>query len=145
MSYSQEEGVINEQDQKSIEREKSDKIKVSSNRSVFYYVDLAAESLAVFPEVELSGLGFAITTAVTIAEILRSQEIAAIAKVNTTLVGVDGRRGQKPKIQILLTRSKNFDQTFAKKKQLSEESKIIRKELEENQKRVQDGIKKATA
>jgi len=34
------------------------------------------------------------------------------------LVGVDGRRGQKPKIQILLTRAKNFDQTFAKKKQL---------------------------
>lgn len=58
MSYGHEEVVINEQDQKSIEREKSDKIKVSSNRSVFYYVDLAAESLAVFPEVELSGLGF---------------------------------------------------------------------------------------
>ena len=58
MSYGQEEVIIDEQGQESIEREKSDKIKVSSTRSVFYYVDLAAESLAAFPEVELSGLGF---------------------------------------------------------------------------------------
>ena len=48
-----------EQEQAEIAKtEKSDKIKVSAGRSVFFYVDLATEFLNTHPEVELSGLGY---------------------------------------------------------------------------------------
>jgi len=67
------------------------KIKVSSGRSVFFYVDLATRFLKDQEDVELSGLGYAITTVVTIAEILKNQGVAAVKKINTSTMDIKER------------------------------------------------------
>eukprot|EP01126_Amoeba_proteus_P001768 TRINITY_DN1053_c0_g2_i2.p1 TRINITY_DN1053_c0_g2~~TRINITY_DN1053_c0_g2_i2.p1 ORF type:complete len:109 (+),score=17.83 TRINITY_DN1053_c0_g2_i2:62-388(+) len=56
----------------------SDSIKVSNNRSLFFYVDLATKFLLSHETVDISGLGGAIPTVVTIAEILKNQDVAKI-------------------------------------------------------------------
>ncbi|PQP93265.1 uncharacterized protein Pyn_22791 [Prunus yedoensis var. nudiflora] len=64
-------------------------------------------------EVELSALGMAITTVVTIAEILKNNGLAIEKKVSTSTVGMkDENRGrvvQKAKIEIVLGKSEKFD------------------------------------
>ncbi|OWM71688.1 hypothetical protein CDL15_Pgr005876 [Punica granatum] len=64
-------------------------------------------------EVELSALGMAITTVVTIAEILKNNGLATEKKVLTSSVGMKdenkGRMIQKAKIEIVLAKSEKFD------------------------------------
>eukprot|EP01120_Amphizonella_sp_Union-15-10_P005188 TRINITY_DN1592_c0_g1_i1.p1 TRINITY_DN1592_c0_g1~~TRINITY_DN1592_c0_g1_i1.p1 ORF type:complete len:154 (-),score=44.98 TRINITY_DN1592_c0_g1_i1:117-578(-) len=120
----------------------SDNIKVSSTRSAFFYVDLTTKFLKDQNEVELSGLGIAVTTVVTVAEILKSQGIGEIKKLKTSLVNVNGgnrqqRGAQKPKIEILLEKSPNFDLIFEKRRKLTEEKRAIREMLQQGQERVQ--------
>jgi len=61
-------------------RRNNNKIQVSSNKRPFTYVNLAKRLFQNFEEVELSGLGFAIITVVTVSEILRNQGEADIKK-----------------------------------------------------------------
>jgi len=91
------------------------KIKVSSAKSVFFYVDLATRFLKQENEVELSGLGYAITTVVTISEILKNNGIAEVKKIITSTMDVRDRPTQKAKIQIILEKSKDFDTIIATK------------------------------
>lgn len=78
----------------------SDTIKVSNNRSLFFYVDLATKFLLTHETVEVSGLGggmtlkpglfakhTAIPTVVTIAEILKSQDVAKITCIHPICTG----------------------------------------------------------
>ncbi|PHT74870.1 hypothetical protein T459_22147 [Capsicum annuum] len=64
-------------------------------------------------EVELSALGMAITTVVTVAEILKNGGFATEKKVLTSTVGMKdeakGRMVQKARIEIVLTKSEKFD------------------------------------
>ncbi|KAL9273067.1 hypothetical protein AKJ16_DCAP16668 [Drosera capensis] len=64
-------------------------------------------------EVELSALGMAITTVVTIAEILKNNGFALEKKVATSTVGMKdetrGRMVQKAKIEIVLEKTEKFD------------------------------------
>ncbi|PNY12667.1 nucleic acid binding protein [Trifolium pratense] len=64
-------------------------------------------------EVELSALGMAIATVVTIAEILKNNGLATEKKVLTSTVGMKdenkGRLVQKAKIEIVLGKSEKFD------------------------------------
>eukprot|EP00026_Physarum_polycephalum_P011736 Phypoly_transcript_11978.p1 GENE.Phypoly_transcript_11978~~Phypoly_transcript_11978.p1 ORF type:complete len:117 (+),score=28.61 Phypoly_transcript_11978:444-794(+) len=84
------------------------KIKVSSGRSVFFYVDLATRFLKDQEDVELSGLGYAITTVVTIAEILKNQGIASVKKINTSTMDIKERPVSKAKIEITLIKTPKF-------------------------------------
>eukprot|EP01102_Stenamoeba_stenopodia_P019523 TRINITY_DN73_c0_g1_i1.p1 TRINITY_DN73_c0_g1~~TRINITY_DN73_c0_g1_i1.p1 ORF type:complete len:112 (+),score=26.48 TRINITY_DN73_c0_g1_i1:197-532(+) len=84
---------------------RKNKIKVSSAKSVFFYVDLATRFLKQEEEVELSGLGFAITTVVTISEILKNNGVAEVKSIQTSTMDVRDRPTQKAKIQIILVRS----------------------------------------
>merc|ERR1711974_180673 len=95
-------------------------IKVSSKRyPVFHYVELASRFLEENEEVELSGLGHAMQSAVSIAEILRNNKTATLTKVHTSLMSLGGRSEKKkkmPKITIVLTRTAEYVEEAKRKK-----------------------------
>ncbi|XP_009630719.1 uncharacterized protein At2g34160-like [Nicotiana tabacum] len=93
---------------------KSNRIQVSNTKKpLFFYVNLAKRYMQQHTEVELSALGMAITTVVTVAEILKNGGFATEKKVLTSTVGMKdeakGRMVQKARIEIVLTKSEKFD------------------------------------
>ncbi|XP_057961835.1 uncharacterized protein At2g34160 [Malania oleifera] len=94
--------------------QKKNRIQVSNTKKpLFFYVNLAKKYIQQHNEVELSALGMAITTVVTIAEILKNNGLATEKKVLTSTVGMkDENRGrviQKAKIEIVLGKTQQFD------------------------------------
>eukprot|EP00171_Calliarthron_tuberculosum_P004165 IDg4165t1 len=80
-------------------------------RPVRFFTGLAKKLLMSEEEVELTGLGFAIGTVVTLAELLKSSNHAILSDIKTSLVNVrtDGRKGPlKAKIQIWIRKSASF-------------------------------------
>ncbi|KAG6643806.1 hypothetical protein I3843_08G013000 [Carya illinoinensis] len=111
------EGVnnINFTDSSSIKR---NRIQVSNTKKpLFFYVNLAKRYMQQHNEVELSALGMAIATVVTIAEILKNNELAVEKRIMTSTVDMredaGGRPIQKAKIEILLGKSEKFDELIA--------------------------------
>ncbi|KAJ9180072.1 hypothetical protein P3X46_008361 [Hevea brasiliensis] len=95
-------------------QQKKNRIQVSNTKKpLFFYVNLAKRYMQQHDEVELSALGMAITTVVTIAEILKNNGLATEKKVLTSTVGMKdenkGRLVQKAKIEIVLGKSEKFD------------------------------------
>ncbi|KAG5626401.1 hypothetical protein H5410_011619 [Solanum commersonii] len=95
-------------------QKKSNRIQVSNTKKpLFFYVNLAKRYMQQHTEVELSALGMAITTVVTVAEILKNGGFATEKKVLTSTVGMKdeakGRMVQKARIEIVLTKSEKFD------------------------------------
>ncbi|CAL5222322.1 g4667 [Coccomyxa viridis] len=86
-------------------------ILVSSTRKPMSYINLAKRFLSEHGEVHLSALGVAIGPMVTVAEILKSRHLAVVTKLRTSLedVTVDQRLREKPKMDIILARSPDFD------------------------------------
>ncbi|KAL1211622.1 hypothetical protein V5N11_023625 [Cardamine amara subsp. amara] len=98
----------------SVETHKKNRIQVSNTKKpLFFYVNLAKRYIQQHNEVELSALGMAITTVVTISEILKNNGLATEKKVLTSTVGMKdetkGRIVQKAKIEIVLGKSDKFD------------------------------------
>ncbi|CAL1389729.1 unnamed protein product [Linum trigynum] len=96
------------------QQQKKNRIQVSNTKKpLFFYVNLAKRYIQQHNEVELSALGMAITTVVTIAEILKNNGLATEKKVLTSTVGMKdenkGRLVQKAKIEIVLGKSEKFD------------------------------------
>ncbi|KAJ4900724.1 Alba DNA/RNA-binding protein [Raphanus sativus] len=97
-----------------VETQKKNRIQVSNTKKpLFFYVNLAKRYIQQHNEVELSALGMAITTVVTISEILKNNGLATEKKVLTSTVGMKdenkGRVVQKAKIEIVLGKSDKFD------------------------------------
>eukprot|EP00252_Welwitschia_mirabilis_P017786 TRINITY_DN394_c0_g2_i1.p1 TRINITY_DN394_c0_g2~~TRINITY_DN394_c0_g2_i1.p1 ORF type:complete len:135 (+),score=36.34 TRINITY_DN394_c0_g2_i1:267-671(+) len=95
--------------------QKKNRIQVSNTKQpLFFYVNLAKRYLKNHDEVELSGLGMAIATVVTVAEILKNNGLAVEKKIMTSTVDMKdetrSRPIQKAKIEILLTKSHNFEE-----------------------------------
>ncbi|PQM41767.1 uncharacterized protein Pyn_33867 [Prunus yedoensis var. nudiflora] len=83
-----------------------------------FLVDInEARYMQQYNEVELSALGMAIATVVTIAEILKNNGLAVEKKIMTSTVDIKddsrGRPVQKAKIEIILGKSENFDDLMA--------------------------------
>ncbi|KAK7344166.1 hypothetical protein VNO77_13495 [Canavalia gladiata] len=100
------------------ESPKKNRIQVSNTKKpLFFYVNLAKRYIQQHNEVELSALGMAIATVVTIAEILKNNGLATEKKVLTSTVGMKdeskGRLVQKAKIEIVLGKSEKSDKTMA--------------------------------
>ncbi|CAH8305904.1 unnamed protein product [Eruca vesicaria subsp. sativa] len=98
----------------SVETHKKNRIQVSNTKKpLFFYVNLAKRYIQQHNEVELSALGMAITTVVTISEILKNNGLATEKKVLTSTVGMKdetkGKMVQKAKIEIVLGKSDKFD------------------------------------
>ncbi|CAN8269682.1 unnamed protein product [Cochlearia groenlandica] len=97
-----------------VDSHKKNRIQVSNTKKpLFFYVNLAKRYIQQHNEVELSALGMAITTVVTISEILKNNGLATEKKVLTSTVGMKdetkGRIVQKAKIEIVLGKSDKFD------------------------------------
>ncbi|RLN30878.1 uncharacterized protein C2845_PM05G25580 [Panicum miliaceum] len=89
----------------------------SSKKPLFFYVNLAKRYMQQHGDVELSALGLAISTVVTIAEILKNNDFAVEKKIRTSTVEISdemrGRSIQKAKIEILLGKTDKFDELMA--------------------------------
>ncbi|XVF88139.1 hypothetical protein PTKIN_Ptkin19aG0026000 [Pterospermum kingtungense] len=97
---------------------KKNRIQVSNTKKpLFFYVNLAKRYMQQYNEVELSALGMAIATVVSIAEILKNNGLAVEKKIMTSTVDMredsGGRPVQKAKIEILLGKSEKFDELMA--------------------------------
>ncbi|KAJ8759439.1 hypothetical protein K2173_006971 [Erythroxylum novogranatense] len=106
--------------------QKKNRIQVSNTKKpLFFYVNLAKRYIQQHNEVELSALGMAITTVVTIAEILKNNGLAIEKKVLTSTVGMkDENKGkfvQKAKIEIVLGKSEKFDNLMTRTNTATEE------------------------
>ncbi|XP_006647046.1 uncharacterized protein At2g34160-like [Oryza brachyantha] len=100
------------------EAHKKNRIQVSNTKKpLFFYVNLAKRYMQLHNEVELSALGMAIATVVTVAEILKNNGLAVEKKIMTSTVDVkDDSRSrpiQKAKIEILLSKTDKFDELMA--------------------------------
>ncbi|KAJ7951885.1 Alba DNA/RNA-binding protein [Quillaja saponaria] len=97
---------------------KKNRIQVSNTKKpLFFYVNLAKRYMQQYNEVELSALGMAIATVVTVAEILKNNGLAVEKKILTSTVDIKddsrGRPVQKAKIEIVLGKTANFDELMA--------------------------------
>ncbi|MED6143608.1 hypothetical protein PIB30_007551 [Stylosanthes scabra] len=97
---------------------KKNRIQVSNTKKpLFFYVNLAKRYMQQHNEVELSALGMAIATVVTVAEILKNNGLAVEKKIMTSTVDIKddsrGRPVQKAKIEIVLGKTANFDELMA--------------------------------
>ncbi|CAN0900237.1 Uncharacterized protein At2g34160 [Linum grandiflorum] len=109
---------VNNMDLAGADASKKNRIQVSNTKKpLFFYVNLAKRYMQQFNEVELSALGMAIATVVTVAEILKNNGLAVEKKIMTSTVDMrDDSRGrpvQKAKIEILLGKTANFDELMA--------------------------------
>ncbi|XP_006656212.1 uncharacterized protein At2g34160-like [Oryza brachyantha] len=100
------------------EAHKKNRIQVSNTKKpLFFYVNLAKRYMQLHNEVELSALGMAIATVVTVAEILKNNGLAIEKKIMTSTVDVKddsrSRPMQKAKIEIVLGKTENFDELMA--------------------------------
>ncbi|KAI4381961.1 hypothetical protein MLD38_007976 [Melastoma candidum] len=98
--------------------QKKNRIQVSNTKKpLFFYVNLAKRYMQQHEEVELSALGMAIATVVTVAEILKNNGLAVEKKIMTSTVDIKddarGRPVQKAKIEIVLGKTENFDELMA--------------------------------
>ncbi|KAJ8560042.1 hypothetical protein K7X08_004100 [Anisodus acutangulus] len=96
-------------------QKKNNRIQVSNTKKpLFFYVNLSKRYMQQYNEVELSALGMAISTVVSIAEILKNNGMATEKKITTSTVDVKedmrGRPVQKAKIEIVLGKTVNFDE-----------------------------------
>ncbi|KAH1105572.1 hypothetical protein J1N35_009340 [Gossypium stocksii] len=114
------EGVnnLNIMDSSASNNNKKNRIQVSNTKKpLFFYVNLAKRYMQQYNEVELSALGMAIATVVTIAEILKNNGLAVEKKIMTSTIDMreesGGRPVQKAKIEILLGKSEKFDELMA--------------------------------
>ncbi|NP_001238733.1 uncharacterized protein LOC100527358 [Glycine max] len=97
---------------------KKNRIQVSNTKKpLFFYVNLAKRYMQQHDEVELSALGMAIATVVTVAEILKNNGLTVEKKITTSTVDIKddsrGRPVQKAKIEIVLGKTENFDELMA--------------------------------
>ncbi|XP_073283071.1 uncharacterized protein At2g34160-like [Primulina huaijiensis] len=97
---------------------KKNRIQVSNTKKpLFFYVNLAKRYMQHYNEVELSALGMAISTVVSIAEILKNGGFAVDKKIMTSTVEIRdesrGRTASKAKIEIVLGKTDKFDELMA--------------------------------
>ncbi|XP_027773241.1 uncharacterized protein At2g34160-like isoform X1 [Solanum pennellii] len=126
------------------ETQKKNRIQVSNTKkSLFFYVNLSKRYMQQYDEVELSALGMAISTVVTIAEILKNNGFAVekseasltplpslllsfltsnfegtlLAEIRTLTVDMRDEPGARPipkaKIEIVLGKTEKFDELMA--------------------------------
>jgi len=114
----EEEAPVAVEEGGSADARKVNRIQVSNTKKpLFFYVNLAKRFLAQYEEVELSALGMACATVVTVAEILKNNGLANEKKVMTSTIEIRdetrGRPVQKAKVEIILVKSDRFDELMA--------------------------------
>ncbi|KAH7331095.1 hypothetical protein KP509_20G014500 [Ceratopteris richardii] len=106
------------QQQETSDNARRNKIQVSNTKKpLFFYVTLSKRFMKQYGEVELSALGMAISTVVTVVEILKNNGLAVVKKIYTSTIDIRdemrGRTVQKPKMEITVEKSDKFDEIIA--------------------------------
>jgi len=96
-------------------------VRVSNGKSRFLYVDVTKYLLEEgHATVEITGLGQAISDVADIIEILKSQQLVEVIKIETTR-DIDGaRRRNTDKICVHVKKAKDFDKLYAEQKKQKE-------------------------
>jgi DNA-binding protein len=98
--------------------ERANKVLVSSSRKPTVYIGVCQKILGEYGEVRLSGLGVAMSSLVTVAEILKSRGLVTEKNIITSLEELDSDDGsgkrKKPKLEIILEKTANFEELVAK-------------------------------
>ncbi|KAL4529762.1 hypothetical protein Ndes2526B_g04556 [Nannochloris sp. 'desiccata'] len=99
------------------EKAASSRVLISSTRKPVSYLNVCKRRLQEDGEVHLSALGVAISSLVTVAEILKNKGLAVEKKIITLLEtredGEDSKGRQKPKMEMILAKSDKFDELMA--------------------------------
>ncbi|KAF5743306.1 Alba DNA/RNA-binding protein [Tripterygium wilfordii] len=107
------EGINNLNVTDSASSAKKNRIQVpNTKKPLFFYVNLVKRYMQQYNEVELSALGMAIATVVTIAEILKNSGWAVEKRIMTSTVDMREESGGRP-IEILLGKTEKFDELMA--------------------------------
>eukprot|EP01023_Acetabularia_acetabulum_P025911 TRINITY_DN246_c0_g1_i1.p4 TRINITY_DN246_c0_g1~~TRINITY_DN246_c0_g1_i1.p4 ORF type:complete len:139 (-),score=35.42 TRINITY_DN246_c0_g1_i1:434-850(-) len=109
------------------EKAPTSRIQVSNTKKpLYFYVNLSKRLLQEHGEVQLSGLGLAVQSVVNVAEILKGMDLVEMKKITTSLETLtdDGktRITPKPKLQVLLFKSAEFDSIMAKQAELAKQA-----------------------
>ncbi|KAB2625538.1 hypothetical protein D8674_017198 [Pyrus ussuriensis x Pyrus communis] len=109
--------VATAETQKTKKLKNKNRIHVShTKRPFFFYCNLAKRYIKQYNAVELSALGMAIPTLITIAESLKSNGVAVEKSISTSTVvskldGEDGRIVLKAQLAILLGKAEELEET----------------------------------
>eukprot|EP01024_Parvocaulis_polyphysoides_P060681 TRINITY_DN663_c0_g1_i1.p2 TRINITY_DN663_c0_g1~~TRINITY_DN663_c0_g1_i1.p2 ORF type:complete len:132 (-),score=23.65 TRINITY_DN663_c0_g1_i1:295-690(-) len=106
---------------------KQARIQVSNTKKpLYFYVNLSKRMLQEHGQVELSGLGLAVQTVVNVAEILKGLNLVKVYNITTGMQALaedaDNRAAPKPKIQVLLHKSEQFDDLMKKQAELAKKA-----------------------
>ncbi|KAF2544863.1 hypothetical protein F2Q70_00021199 [Brassica cretica] len=96
-----------------VDTQKKNRIQVSNTKKpLFFYVNLAKRYMQQYTDVELSALGMAIATVVTVAEILKNNGFAVEKKIMTMTVDIKGDSRGRPvqKAKVDLNRNPEWKQ-----------------------------------
>jgi len=108
-------------------------IQISLRFPVFRFVTATRNLLAEgHPTVELSAIGNAITSVVSVAEILKKQNLVEVTKVETSLIEIQGRNERNAtvaKLLVVVKKSAQFDEL---EKQRQEQEAKAKAEAEAN-------------
>ncbi|PIN03492.1 hypothetical protein CDL12_23985 [Handroanthus impetiginosus] len=112
------------------ENMKKNRIQVSNTKKpLFFYVNLAKRYLQQHNEIELSALGMAITTVVTISEILKNNGFVKEKSIVTSTVGMKdqtkGRMVHKARIEIVLEKSEKFESLMSGNNSVQNSAKVV--------------------
>lgn len=108
-------------------------VRVGSQRSKFVYADLAKHLLHDGEkEVVFTALNASISDAVAVVEMLKNQQLVTVTKIHTSR-GEDesARRPGSDKIEIVVTKAKDFDKIYAEQQKEREAKKAEKAEKEE--------------
>lgn len=101
------------------------RIQVSlGKKPLYFYVNLSKKLLAEHGEVQLSALGFAMSNMVSVAEILKKEGMVVEKKLSTCIDTLTDRGRprpvRKPKMEVILIKSADFDKIFAEQQKIRE-------------------------
>eukprot|EP00210_Caulerpa_lentillifera_P006144 g5871.t1 len=101
------------------------RIQVSlGKKPLYFYVNLSKKLLAEHGEVQLSALGFAMSNMVSVAEILKKEGMVVEKKLSTCIDTLTDRGRprpvRKPKMEIILIKSAEFDKLFEEQQKVRE-------------------------
>ncbi|RNF07233.1 hypothetical protein TraAM80_03526 [Trypanosoma rangeli] len=99
-------------------------VRVGVDRRNFAFVDYTKHRLHEGkPEVIITGLGRAISDAVAVAEILKNQGLVTVKKITTSRGNIeDSSTSVIDKIEILVTKSRDFDRIYEEQKKRKDEN-----------------------
>lgn len=103
-------------------------VRVSFKKPAYAYVDFVKHRLHEgVVSITISGLGRAVASAVSVADLLRTQGLVTITKIQTSRGEVDGSQSTD-RIEIVVNKAKDFEKIYEQQQKEREEKKKAKAE-----------------